>query len=216
MQSYVTDLHINNVAAAKSWPLYLPSNQNAEIALKPREGNAAAVVRALSHSLVVVEVASDKLVDFLMEPGIDTRDLEDPPAVAARWRVGADAELFPPLFLGYFRDAWYGLLRTKKREQLRRVASLYDWAATVIAPVFLQRMLCARYAAPDMLCDEYIIEFVDHMLSHLSPATFFSPGAAAGIDATGSITSFEWVTRAIACSNSQLARQRAKDFDKMC
>ncbi|KAK5683801.1 hypothetical protein LTS10_003664 [Elasticomyces elasticus] len=70
----------------------------------PHEEKAAAVVRSLGFSLVMVTVTDEDAESWAK---LDEGELG--PAAEARWSVGADYELFPPLYVGYFmgqRNNW--------------------------------------------------------------------------------------------------------------
>lgn len=68
----------------------------------PSENLLCAVLRSFGFSLVVVH--NDGMQ---FEPWLDA---DKTPATITRWSLGANAELYRPIYVGYFMRSWYALL----------------------------------------------------------------------------------------------------------
>ncbi|KAK3637594.1 hypothetical protein LTR56_013597 [Elasticomyces elasticus] len=154
------------------------------------EEKAAAVVRSLGFSLVVVTVV-DTTINELAQLGLDHTELGT--AVEARWSMGVEYELLPSF------NEWVIM-----KKAMRTNGFPLTLEGFIHVAVRVKRLIRAGYAVPDERVEDLSMSYAFRVVAE--------PMSWALSKVTSSLT-FLKLTHTISCSGNKIALQIARDFD---
>ncbi|CAK3980622.1 Hypothetical predicted protein [Lecanosticta acicola] len=227
-ESYLKHIYTTQVLSPEpdAYPQVMYHPADANKTPHPQEPETAAFTRRLGFALVVVSFDHGHWANcFAPRTSIAN--------TTTRWSLGANYELYPPLYLGYGAGTWWWL-RAKSQatyslwsppanswasliDDIRKngVSFPFNEDAMIQVGVRIQRMIRMGMPLPDpSTMDQLVSKLAYRLAASQEDASFLEQWNEKARDIKHPAVSFSRLTKLIACSGSKRARALAIAYDR--